>query len=173
VFWLPIFAQIQPVDVSAENEPLYRQLEIHMQRLGHLIPFREQLNWTTQFENIELGDAESLQLLKKAAAKNDGVLLFYAKLTKGTVFQHIILHPNDQGIYLPFQFDDPFYLKFNEKKFWIGSAVRLKEELKWLEITMQNQPDNVVHYWDQLRKSCQSSIQHNSPIVLKKEKKNH
>ncbi|WP_257350479.1 hypothetical protein [Pseudalkalibacillus decolorationis] len=168
---MTIQALIQPLDISRnkeDNDPFYRQLEISMQGLGHLIPFKEVLNWDAPITTIELGDAQTLHNFKKRTAKNDGVLLFYAKLTKGTVYQHIVLHPNDRGIYLPFRFEDPFYMKVGDKKTWIGSAVRLQEELSWLEIAMsEEEDDSIVNYWNNLKEACALCIDNVTPMVLK------
>lgn len=167
-----ITASVKPLPVSHNKDDqdyLYRQLEIEMQRLGHLVPFREELNWDKEITTMELGNVETLEKLKKAAAKNDGVFLFYAKLTKGTVYQHIILHPNTEGFYLPFRFEEPFQITVKNKKYWIGSSIRLAEELAWLEITMKNlEDDSVVEYWKYLSELCQSSVQNMSPILLQK-----
>ncbi len=167
---MTVQAMIQPLDVSRNKEdkdPFYRKLEIHMQRLGHLIPFKEQLNWDTPIKTIELGDMLTLQNFRKKTAKNDGVLLLYAKLTKGTIYQHIILHPNDTGIYLPFRFENPFHISIGNKKVWIGSSVRLSEELGWLELGMMEEEDeSVVRYWNNLKEACELSVENITPIML-------
>ncbi|WLD95278.1 hypothetical protein [Alkalihalobacillus sp. AL-G] len=167
---MTIQAKIQPLDISRSKDtmdPFYRQLEIYMQGLGHLVSFKEELNWETPIATIELGDSETLHNFKKRTAKNDGVLLLYAKLTKGTVYQHVILHPNDSGIYLPFRFDEPFYMKIGQKKTWIGSAVRLQEELGWLEIAMSvEEDDEIVSYWKRLRDACRSCVDNVTPMIL-------
>ncbi|MCM3719591.1 hypothetical protein [Fictibacillus phosphorivorans] len=167
-----ITASVKPLPVSHNKDDqdyLYRQLEIEMQRLGHLVPFREELNWDKEIMTMELGNVATLEKLKKAAAKNDGVFLFYAKLTKGTVYQHIILHPNTEGFYLPFRFEEPIQITVKNKKYWIGSSVRLAEELAWLEITMKNTEDEeVVAYWKYLTDLCRSSIENMSPILLQR-----
>lgn len=155
-----------PEDQSSED-PFYRKLEIRMQQLGHLTPFRETLNWDQNVSSYQLGDPQQLQQLKKTAASNDGVLLFYAKLSKNTVFQHLILHPNDEGFYLPFRFDTPFIIEIKNRKYWFGSSVRLLEELKWLEITMEQKGStDTVEYWKTFRELCRSSLEHFSPFQL-------
>ncbi|MGC4378447.1 hypothetical protein WD019_16210 [Fictibacillus sp. Mic-4] len=166
-----ITAEIKPLPVSPRKEDkdhLYRELEIQMQRLGHLVPFREELNWENDITTIDIGKSETLNRLKKTAAKNDGVFLFYAKLFKGTVYQHIIMHPNDSGFYLPFRFEEPFFITVKNKKIWIGSSIRLQEELTWLEETMKNlEDDEVVDYWKTWRSLCEISIENMSPILIK------
>ncbi len=166
---MTVQAMIQPLDVTNRDkqDPFYRKLEIHMQRLGHLIPFKEQLNWDSPITTIDLGDLETLKNFRKKTAKNDGVLLLYAKLTKGTIYQHIILHPNNTGLYLPFRFEDPFYMSIGNKKVWIGSSVRLLEELGWLEMSMSEEEDkSIVSYWNNLKKACEASVEHTTPIML-------
>jgi hypothetical protein len=168
LYTLSIYANIRPIldDENRFDHPLYRKLEIYMQRLGCLLAYREQLNWKEEIDSIELGDAVILKRLKKVAAKNDGVPLLYAVLTNGTVYQHLIGHPNSEGIYLPFDFSDPFYIKHNNNKLWVGSTLRLQEELNWLEMTMENQAEDICSYWSKLRTACQLSIEHTSPMIL-------
>ncbi|MFC7370724.1 hypothetical protein ACFQPF_03435 [Fictibacillus iocasae] len=167
-----ITAYVKPLPVSCKKEDedyLYRELEIHMQRLGHLVPFREELNWHDEIQTVEIGTNETLNKLKKTAAKNDGVFLLYAKITKGTVYQHVIMHPNNEGFYLPFRFEEPFHITVKNKKYWIGSSIRLAEELSWLEITMKNTDDqDVVECWNSLKSMCEQSISTMSPILLEK-----
>ncbi|MDN4523262.1 hypothetical protein [Fictibacillus fluitans] len=167
-----ITAEVKPLPVSTKKEDqdlLYRELELQMQRLGHLVPFREELNWENEIGTVEIGSETIITRLKKAAAKSDGVLLLYAKLTKGTVYQHIIMHPNIEGFYLPFRFEEPFFITVKNKKIWIGSSVRLAEELNWLEITMLNHDQQeVVECWSALKQLCELSIEHHSPIILNK-----
>ncbi|KSU85228.1 hypothetical protein QUF84_13530 [Fictibacillus enclensis] len=167
-----ITAEVKPLPVSTKKEDqdlLYRELELQMQRLGHLVPFREELNWENEIGTVEIGSETIITKLKKAAAKSDGVLLLYAKLTKGTVYQHIIMHPNVEGFYLPFRFEEPFFITVKNKKIWIGSSIRLAEELNWLEITMRNHDQQeVVECWSALKALCELSTEHNSPIILKK-----
>ncbi|SDM67513.1 hypothetical protein SAMN04488137_1378 [Fictibacillus solisalsi] len=167
-----ITAEVKPLPVSTKKEDqdlLYRELELQMQRLGHLVPFREELNWGNEIGTVEIGSETIITKLKKAAAKSDGVLLLYAKLTKGTVYQHIIMHPNVEGFYLPFRFEEPFFITVKNKKIWIGSSIRLAEELNWLEITMQNHDEQeVVECWRALKELCELSMEYNSPIILKK-----
>jgi hypothetical protein len=165
-----IYANIRPIleDENYLEDPLYRKLEIHMQRVGCLLAYREELNWEKNIDSIELGDVETLKKFKKVAAKNDGMLLIYAMLTKGTVYEHLIGHPNSEGIYLPFDFNGPFYIKHNNKKLWLGSVPRLEEELKWLEMAMENQPDDITSYWNNLRSACRVSIENKSPMILYK-----
>lgn len=163
---MAITANVQPLPVSDED-PLYRKLEITMQQLGHLVGFRERLNWKENVASIELGDRQQLTQLKKVAAKNDGVLLFWAKWSKNTVYQHLILHPNDEGFYLPFRFAEPFFVEIKNKKIWFGSSVHLLEELTWLEMTMEQQDSpEVVEYWNIFRELCRQSEQHVSPFQL-------
>jgi hypothetical protein len=171
---LVVYAHMRPIvdNVNKNESQLYRILEIHMQRLGHLIPYRENLNWDSDIFTMNLGNTETLQKLKKTAAKNDGVLLMYAKLTKGTVFQHLICHPNNEGIYLPFHFDEPFYIKNKNKKIWIGSASRLHEELNWLRMTMESTSSDVQSYWSNLLKLCKLSTEKCSPIILNNNEEN-
>ncbi|RBW69790.1 hypothetical protein [Bacillus taeanensis] len=154
---------------SADTERLHHLLKIYMQRLGFLTSFRENLNHDKKIDDISLGDESALRRLKKAAARSDRVLLFYAKWTKATMFQHVICHPNDEGVYLPFPFDEPFYIELDNKKVWIGSSPRLLEELKWLQQTIENnQPSEVIEYWKNLRIVAEKSIHHTSPLLFKK-----
>lgn len=163
-----ITANIQQLPIS-EGDALYRELEITMQRFGHLVPFREKLNWDKQIASVELGNEEQLQQLKKAAAKNDGALLFWAKLSKNTVYRHLIFHPNDEGYYLPFRFHEPFSIEMKGKKIWFGSSVRLLEELSWLEMAMnQSDEHDVVDYWKALRQLCADSKEHFSAFQLER-----
>lgn len=166
-----ITAEVKPLPVSTNKEDqdlLYRKLELEMQRLGHLVPFREELNWGNDIGAVEIGTNTIINKLKKAAAKSDGVLLLYAKLTKGTVYQHIIMHPNVEGFYLPFRFEAPFFITVKNKKIWIGSSIRLAEELNWLSITMQSLDDQeVVDCWNAFKELCELSINNHSPVILK------
>ncbi|HET7580482.1 MAG TPA: hypothetical protein VFK33_14470 [Bacillales bacterium] len=163
---MAITANIEKLPVS-EEDPLYRELEITMQRLGHLVPFREHLNWDEHIDSVQLGDNDQLQQLKKTAAKNDGALLFWVKLSKNTVFRHLIFHPNNQGFYLPFRFAEPFTLEMKGKKIWFGSSIRLLEELGWLEMTMEQSEDNdVIEYWKTLRELCSTSKERMSAFQL-------
>ncbi|EIT86863.1 hypothetical protein A374_04794 [Fictibacillus macauensis ZFHKF-1] len=164
-----IIAEVKPLPVSRKKEDqdlMYRKLELKMQQLGHLVSFREQLNWEHSLHAVEI-EKEALQKLRKTAAKSDGVLLLYAKLLKGTVYQHIILHPNTEGFYLPFRFDSPFYIEVNRKKIWIGSSIRLQEELNWLKLTIQeSQDEKAKAAWQTYQELCQQSIATCSPIVF-------
>ncbi|HEX7066118.1 MAG TPA: hypothetical protein VF199_13700 [Bacillales bacterium] len=163
---MTIAGNVQPLPVS-EGDTLYRELEIMMQRLGHLVGFREKLNWQNTIDSFQLGDNEQLRQLQKTAAKNDGLLLFWAKWTKNTVFRNLIFHPNDQGFYLPFRFDEPFALEMKGKKIWFGSSVRLLEELDWLEMTMEQlDSPEVVEFWRNFRELSRSSKEHYSPFQL-------
>jgi hypothetical protein len=165
---MAITANVQPLPVS-EEDPLYRKLEITMQRLGHLVGFRERLNWKENVASIELGDNDQLTQLKKTAAKNDGMLLFWAKWSKNTVYQHLILHPNDEGFYFPFRFSEPFCIEMKNKKIWFGSSVHLLEELTWLEMAMEQQKaPEVVEYWNAFRELCRQSEEHVSPFQLER-----
>lgn len=167
---MKIMANVEQLPVSKDKEDVFfRELEISMQRMGHLTPFREKLNWSEKIDAFELGNDNELQGLKKAAAKNDGTFLLFAKLSKGTVFQHIILHPNNHGFYLPFRFDEPFYLTVKNKKIWFGSSIRLTEELNWLQMTMEKDQhdDGVVEFWRSFRELCRKSTEHFSPFQLK------
>ncbi|TLS37444.1 hypothetical protein [Pseudalkalibacillus caeni] len=171
---MSITAKLEPLPYSDnledEEGQLYRNLEIKMQQMGYLVPYREELNWKENIQNIDLGDQHALLGLKKAAAKNDRVLLFYAKLLKGTVYQNIILHPNNEGIYLPFHFEKPFTLNIKGKKLWIGSSSRLSEELSWLKMSIEqeNHSKEVISYWKNLRKAAEVSVENVSPIVIRK-----
>lgn len=163
---MTITANLQQLPVS-EEDVLYRELEIMMQRLGHLVGYREKMNWQNVINTIQLGDDEQLRQLKKTAAKNDGILLFWAKWTKNTVYRNLIFHPNDEGFYLPFRFDEPFILEIKGKKIWFGSSIRLLEELSWLEMTMEQlDSQEIVEYWENLRELCRSSQEHYSPFQL-------
>lgn len=167
-----ITASVQPICKRdlAETSPLYHELEIHMQRLGHLIPYREQLNWTSLIQSETLGDKEQLKGLQKLAAKNNGSFLFYLKWTKKTIYQHLLLHPNTQGLYLPFRFDDPFTVTTNHQKIWIGSIPRLRDELKWLELAINHSAtDDVTHYWKRLVDICECALDQTSAFYLKTE----
>jgi hypothetical protein len=166
---MKISAHLEPFPTSpAKNEYLYRNLEIKMQGMGHLVAFREQLNWSNHFDTIELGDAETLNELKRAAAKNDGVMLFYAKFFKRTVFKHLIFHPNDHGYYLPFPFDEPFYITIKGKKSAVGSSIKLLEELDWMELMLSEkyQQTELVNYWRHLRLACEQSIENFTPMSI-------
>ncbi|MFC7394936.1 hypothetical protein [Scopulibacillus cellulosilyticus] len=166
---MSILAKLKPLPVEeiSKDDVLYRGLEIKMQQLGHLTPFRESLNWNEEIASYELGSHELIEKLKKTAAKNDGVPLFYAKLLKKTIYQNLILHPNNQGFYLPFRFEEPFTIEIKGKKIWIGSSIRLSEELAWLELTMKNENDNdLVEVWKTLQEICRESFEHMTPIQL-------
>lgn len=166
---MTIIAEVKPLPVEAmsKDDVLYRQLEIRMQRLGHLTAFRESLNWDRSIHTYDLGSTELMDQLKKTAAKNDGVPLFYAKLFKKTVYQHLILHPQNQGFYLPFRFETPFTIEIQGKKLWIGSSVRMAEELQWLELTMNNETsDNLIEVWKTLKEMCELSFREMSPIMI-------
>ncbi|GGH84623.1 hypothetical protein JOD43_004063 [Pullulanibacillus pueri] len=160
----------QLTEENKPDNPLYRTLEIHMQRMGFLVPYREELNWTTEYETIELGEEQQLIELQKLAAKNDGGTLFFAKITKNTIYQQVICHPNKMGVYLPFHFETPFTVKVARQKYWVGSAPRLQNELKWLEIAMNNSGEEEVKaYWENLKTAVQTAIDRMSPIVLETE----
>jgi hypothetical protein len=170
---MTITARIEPITaISSESKTnedlLVKKLEIKMQQMGYLVPYREELNWDRTIASLELGEAQTLHQLKKAAARNDRVLLIYARLFKGTIFQHLILHPNQSGIYLPFRFDEPFVLQVEDRKIWIGSSVRLLEELSWLQISFDqgNHQDNVKEYWQNLIEISKKSVTYMSPIIF-------
>ncbi|WP_283152183.1 hypothetical protein [Guptibacillus hwajinpoensis] len=170
---MTITARIEPISVmGSEEEPnkelLVKELEIKMQQMGYLVPYREELNWSRTIASLELGEAQTLQKLKKAAAKNDRVLLIYARLFKGTIFQHLILHPNQSGIYLPFRFDEPFVIQIEGRKIWIGSSVRLLEELSWLQISFEqgDHQESVKEYWQNLIEISRKSVNYMSPIIF-------
>ncbi|WP_085520530.1 hypothetical protein [Tuberibacillus sp. Marseille-P3662] len=167
---MAIVAELKPLPVTelTKDDPLYRELELSMQQLGHLTPYRETLNWDEVFDSVEIGEMPYLDMLKKAAAKNDGLPLFIAKLMKGrTVFEHIMTHPNNKDYYLPFHFEHPYQVNIKGNKIWIGSAPRLAEELKWLEMTIQNHSsDELKAFWSQLRYASQQSMKHMTPIHL-------
>ncbi|HET7629177.1 MAG TPA: hypothetical protein VFK44_12465 [Bacillales bacterium] len=163
---LTIAATVQPLPFT-EDDPLYRDLEIMMQRLGHLVAFREKFQWEERVERFELGDENDLRKLKKCAAKNDGVPLFWARLTKNTVYRHLLFHPNNEGFYLPVRFDDPFTITAGGKNVWFGSSVRLGEELKWLEMSMNhNNDESLIECWRAFRELCQCSVERMCPIQL-------
>ncbi|WEG11812.1 hypothetical protein PU629_16940 [Pullulanibacillus sp. KACC 23026] len=163
-----ITAHIKPIiDEDLKENPLFHTLEIHMQRLGFLVPFREQLNWTKPIDSIELGEEKDLKGLKKLAAKNDGSLPFILKFTKKTTFQQLILHPNINGLYLPFRFDEPFMIQANHQTLWIGSLIRLADELKWLEISInKDSSPEVKDYWLRFRETCEAAKEAFSPFIL-------
>lgn len=163
-----IIGDVTPLPIERTSEhPMYKLLEIHMQRLGFLIPFREKINWDKPIERVELGEKETLSQLQKLAAKNDGVFLFMAKWFKKTVYHHLLLHPNTYGYYLPFRFDEPFIIEFKNEKYWFGSSIRLKEELGWLEMTMEKEKDQTVHdYWLQFKKLCDLSKETMTPFQI-------
>jgi hypothetical protein len=166
---MTITAEIKPLPVEAmsKDDVLFRELEIKMQRLGHLTPFRESLNWQRSIGTYEIGSEDLINKLKKVAAKNDGVPLFYAKMFKKTVYQQLILHPQNQGFYLPFRFEEPFTIDIQGKRVWIGSTVRLAEELKWLEITMESEPsEELVELWKTLRDMCEQSLEEMSAVTI-------
>ncbi|MFC4618828.1 hypothetical protein ACFO4N_08765 [Camelliibacillus cellulosilyticus] len=169
---MAIVGDIRPLPVSErnKNDALYRELEIKMQQLGYLTPYRETLNWQHTIGAVECGEPAGLQLLKKRAAKNDGVPFFLAKHMKKTIFRQLILHPNDQGFYLPYRFEAPFELEIQGNKIWFGSIIQLAEELKWLEIAMnQEASEEVVAYWEKMRSLCQIALDAESPFEWKVE----
>ena len=170
---MTITARIEPItakgsEAERNEDLLVKELEIKMQQMGYLVPYREELNWDRTIARLELGEAQTLHQLKKAAAKNDRVLLIYARLFKGTIFQHLILHPNQSGIYLPFRFEEPFVLQVEDRKIWIGSSVRLLEELSWLQISFDqgNHPESVKEYWQNLIEITKKSVTYMSPIIF-------
>lgn len=167
---MTILAEIKPLPVEdmSKDDEFYRELEIKMQQLGHLTPFRESLNWKNDIASFEIGTEAVIEQLKKTAAKNDGVPLFYVKISKKTVYQNLIFHPHNQGFYLPFRFDKPFFLEIKGKKIWIGSSVRLAEELTWLELTMKNETaEDLIELWQMLRKICEESNEKVSPVAFR------
>ncbi|WP_347550271.1 hypothetical protein ABFG93_01800 [Pseudalkalibacillus hwajinpoensis] len=169
---MTITARIEPisafVDIGPSKDRLIKQLDIKMQQMGYLVPYREELNWDKAIASLELGESQTLHQLKKAAAKNDRVLLVFAKWFKGTIFQHLILHPNHTGIYLPFRFDEPFTIEVEGHKIWIGSSVRLLEELSWLQISFDqgNHEEHVKEYWQNLKEITKKSVDYMSPIIF-------
>lgn len=167
---MTVLASLEPLPVEerSKEDPFYRNMEITMQQLGHLTEYRESLNWDKQLDSVELGDDQELLNLKKAAAKNDGWPLMVARLIKKTVFLHVILHPNNKGFYLPFHFEEPFQVNVEGKKVWVGSAPRLAEELKWLEITIKNQSNKELEaFWQNFRDICEKSIKNMTPLELR------
>ncbi|HSU79304.1 MAG TPA: hypothetical protein VLK78_02730 [Candidatus Angelobacter sp.] len=156
-----ITAYIQPI-IEKENikeDPFYQTLEVNMQRLGFLVPFREQLNWTKRIEARPIGEESELKALQKIAAKNEGSLPFWLKLTKKTIYEHLMLHSNKSGFYLPFRFEKPFTIEKRGEKIWIGSAPQLFEEMKWLEMSISaSRSDEGKHYWTALRETCQLAM---------------
>ncbi|MGA9288798.1 MAG: hypothetical protein WBV93_10680 [Anaerobacillus sp.] len=170
---MTITARIEPIStIGSEDEhkedALVKELEIKMQQMGYLVPYREEMNWDRTIASLELGESQTLHQLKKAAARNDRVLLIYARLFKGTIFQHLILHPNQSGIYLPFRFDEPFVIQVKGQKIWIGSSVRLLEELSWLQISFDqgNHQDNVKEFWQNLMEISRKSVDYMSPVIF-------
>lgn len=166
-----ITAHIQPILDNQKNEnPLFQTLEIHMQRLGFLIPFREQLNWSSQIDTIPLGEEKALKSLKRFAARRDGSLPFILKLTKNTTFKQLMFHPNTTGVYLPFLFDEPFTIKTQNQTMWMGSSIRLAEELKWLELSMNKTgSEDMYEFWQQFRHACDTAKTAFSPFRLSSE----
>lgn len=167
---MTIIAQLEPITkiYSINETELFNTLEVQMQAMGHLVAYREQLNWTNTIETIKLGEENALYSLKKQAAKNDGVMLFYAKWFKQTVYKHIILHPNNNGLYLPFPFDEPITIKINNQSLAIGSSQQLFKELTWLTMSMNKLKgaQDVVNYWNNYKYACTESIEHSTPIIL-------
>ncbi len=164
-----ITASIGPImNEKTSDSPMYKALEIHMQRLGQLVPFREQLNWTSPIETVvPLGTSSSLKSLKKIAARNDGSLPVILKFTKKTIYQHLMLHPNDTGLYLPFRFDAPFVVKTKDRTLWVGSSAQLMDELTWLEMTIRKlHSKEITTYWTRLREACQTALDSTSPFLL-------
>jgi hypothetical protein len=156
-----ITAHIEPI-IEKENikeDPFYQTLEVNMQRLGFLVPFREQLNWTKKIDAIPLGEESDLKALQKIAAKNEGSLPFWLKFTKKTIYEHLMLHSNKDGFYLPFRFERPFTVEKKGEKIWIGSAPQLFEETKWLEMAINaSRTDEGKDYWTALRETCQIAM---------------
>lgn len=164
---MTITASVRNLPIS-EEDSLYRELEITMQRLGHLVAYREKLNWSEQYGELQLGERHQLQRLKKTAAKNEGIPLFWAKLSKNTLFQHLFIHPNTEGYYLPFRFSEPFVIERKGKKIWFGSSVRLLEELGWLEMELNQQGDEEISaIWKAYCDLCHESNERFSPFHLK------
>lgn len=164
---MTITASVRHLPIT-EEDGLYRELEITMQRLGHLVAFREKLNWSKHFGELQLGERDQLQRLKKTAAKNEGIPLFWARLSKNTLFQHLIFHPNTEGYYLPFRFSEPFVIEWKGKKIWFGSSVRLLEELGWLEMALNQQNDEkITSIWNAFKDSCIESNEQFSPFHLR------
>jgi hypothetical protein len=168
-----ITAHIQPI-IEKENikeDPFYQTLEVNMQRLGFLVPFREHLNWTKKIESKPLGEESDLKALQKIAAKNEGSIPFILKLTKKTIYEHLMLHSNKNGFYLPFRFESPFTVENKGQKIWIGSAPQLSEELKWLEMSINASSSNEgKDYWEALRETCQLAMDTSSPFKLMDER---
>jgi hypothetical protein len=168
-----ITAHIQPI-IEKENikeDPFYQTLEVNMQRLGFLVPFREQLNWTDKIESRPLGEESDLKALQKIAAKNEGSIPFLLKLRKKTIYEHLMLHSNISGFYLPFRFEKPFTVENRSQKIWIGSAPQLFEELKWLEMSINaSRSEEGKDYWQALRETCQLAMDTFSPYKLTDER---
>lgn len=165
-----IHAPIGPIiEQPDKDDVLYRTLEIQMQRLGHLVPYREQLNWSTHYTDCLLGDHDALKKLQKMAAKNDRTWAFYAKWTGKTVYQHVLCHPNDRDLYLPFRFESPFCIIHDNRKMWVGSAPRLLEELKWLEISIKAAgTEDVRAFWEAFQNAARQAVQSVSAMTLQR-----
>jgi hypothetical protein len=150
------------------KDPFYFEMYSTMQLYGLLMPFTEQMNWDNDHGNTLIGDHNQIKTLKKAAAKNDGVMLWYAKLMKDTIYRHLILHSLQDGYLLPLSFEKPFAITADGKTITFCSAKKLLDECKWLEIHMNKNYLNtdIYAFWKQLITVCQTSLTLNTPVKL-------
>jgi hypothetical protein len=172
-----IQASYLPLNIERNSkDPLYLEMHSTMQLLGLLMPFTEQLNWDINHGSTVIGTEKQLQALKRAAAKNDSVLLWYAKLKKNTIYKQLILHNLTSGYILPFSFDEPFSISANGKSITFVSAKKLLDECKWLDIHVNkyHKDTPIYTFWEQLKVVCQNSISLASPVNIQliKEDKN-
>jgi hypothetical protein len=164
-----IQATYEPLNIEkSKKDPFYSEMYSTMQLLGLLMPFTEQMNWDSNQGTTIIGSQKQLHLLKKAAARNDGIVLWYAKLKRNTIYKNIILHKLTSGYILPLTFDEPFSISANGQKISFCSAKKLLDECKWLEIHLnKNHKDTDIYtFWKQLIEVCKTSIALATPVNI-------
>jgi hypothetical protein len=167
---MKITAKLQPLNLNPSmQDPFYEKIYSKMQMLGLLMPFKEQLNWDKHYELLTIGKHRDITSLKRLAARNDGLFLWYAKLQKNTVFQHLILHSLSSGYALPFTFEKPFTISSDGQSITFCSSKKLYDECSWLDMQFKKDHGNnqeVMKVWQNLKYICSESIKKSSPVKL-------
>jgi hypothetical protein len=168
-FTMKIVATYEPINIQrSKNDPFYIEMYSRMQLLGLLMPFTEQINWEQNHGSLIIGDKKDIKNFKKAAAKNDGLLLWYAQIKKNTIYRHLVHHTLTDGYILPLSFAEPFSITADGKTISFCSAKKLLDECTWLEIYLSNNYKNteVYNVWEKIKALCHTSLTLNTPVKL-------
>ncbi|OZM57445.1 hypothetical protein CIB95_08295 [Lottiidibacillus patelloidae] len=166
---MKIVASYEPLNINrTKTDPFYCEMHSRMQLLGLLMPFTEQINWDKNHGNMILSGKKQIKNLKRAAAKNDGLFLWYAQIKKNTIYKQLIQHSLTDGYILPLSFAEPFSITADGKTLSFCSAKKLLDECTWLEIYLNTNYKNteVYNVWEKLKTLCQTSLALNTPVKL-------